>query len=323
MRGTLATALLLVSLSTPVLAQSSQAFDFVALGDMPYSLPDDIEKFDRLIGVVNASKPSFTLHVGDIKSGSTSCADEALKKAYDQLATFEGALVYTPGDNEWTDCHREKAGGFDPMERLAKVRQLAFPNPGKSLGKAPIDVETQAKAMPGFETYVENQRFEKNGVLFVLPHVVGSNNNFDAQNPKAAAEFFERDKANQAWLADSFKRAVDTNAKAIVITIQADLYATLDNEGKIPRGSGFLATLKSIADGAKAFGNRPVLLISGDNHVIQYQQLRGPDLKAIPGAFQLQLFGDDRVYAVRITVDPSKPGVFGFEPIIVPENGIL
>jgi hypothetical protein len=35
-------------------------------------------------------------------------------------------LIYVPGDNEWTDCRRLAAGGFDPVERLQKLRELFF-----------------------------------------------------------------------------------------------------------------------------------------------------------------------------------------------------
>jgi hypothetical protein len=34
-----------------------------------------------------------------------------------------------------------------------------------------------------------------------------------------------------------------------------------------------------------------------------------------------QLFGDPLIHAVRILVDPDMPGVFGFLPLIVAENG--
>ena len=33
---------------------------------------------------------------------------------------FADPLVYTPGDNEWTDCHRANNGGYNPLERLAE-----------------------------------------------------------------------------------------------------------------------------------------------------------------------------------------------------------
>ncbi len=125
------------------------AFSFVALGDMPYNLPGDYVKFDRLIAAINTMKPAFTLHMGDIKSGGTPCSDEVLKKSYDQMQTFAGALIYTIGDNEWTDCHRKAAGSFDPRERLAKVREMFFTTPNKSLGKTPIDVEKSGSGHAG------------------------------------------------------------------------------------------------------------------------------------------------------------------------------
>ena len=34
---------------------------------------------------------------------------------------------YTPGDNEWTDCHRPAAGGYVPTERLARLRAAVLP----------------------------------------------------------------------------------------------------------------------------------------------------------------------------------------------------
>ncbi len=100
----LATAAVLLVTTGPAPAAESvggdKAFSFVALGDMPYNIPGDYQKFDRLIAAVNRMKPSFTLHVGDIKSGSQPCSDEIFQKTLDQFQTFDGALVYTIGDNE-------------------------------------------------------------------------------------------------------------------------------------------------------------------------------------------------------------------------------
>jgi hypothetical protein len=226
-----------------------KAFSFVALGDVPYNVPGDYAKFDRLITAVNAMKPAFTLHMGDTKSGKSPCSDELLKKAYDQLQTFEGALVYTIGDNEWLDCHRKEAGGFDPRERLAKVREMFFATPQKSLGRTPIDVETQARLMPDFAAHVENTRFAKNDVLFLGVHVPGSNNGFEADDPEAAKEFFARDRANVAWINAGFAMAKDSGKsnghfhasgiRPIAIserwdaaTIRVPPYAGCDREGR-------------------------------------------------------------------------------------------
>lgn len=297
------------------------AFSFVALGDMPYNLPEDYTKFDRLIAAVNALKPAFTLHMGDIKSGGIPCSDEVLKKSYDQIQTFEGALVYTIGDNEWLDCHRKAAGGYNPRERLAKLREIFFATPGKSLGKAPLDVESQALLMPEFSTYVENTRFAKNGVMFLTAHVPGSNNGFEAQDPDAAPEFFARDKANVAWINASFAKASADNAKAVVIFVQAEFDESRFPNGAMPRQSGFTNTLDAIEAGAKSFG-KPVLLIHGDEHYFSIAPLRNSKGRPIPGVNKLMVYGDTLVHAVRVVVDPDSSNVFGFIPLIVPENGM-
>ena len=297
------------------------AFSFVALGDMPYNLPDDITKFDRLIAAVNALKPAFTLHMGDIKSGSLPCSDEVLRKSFDQIQTFQGALVYTIGDNEWLDCHRKAAGGYNPRERLAKLREMFFANPAKSLGQSPLDIESQAQLMPEFSAYVENTRFAKNGVMFFTAHVPGSNNGFEAQDLEGVKEFFARDKANIAWINASFAKATADNAKAVVMFVQAEFDESRFQNGAMPRQSGFTNTLDAIEAGAKAFG-KPVLLIHGDEHYFSITPLRNSKGKPISGVNKLMVYGDTLVHAVRIFVDPDGDSVFGFMPLIVPENGM-
>ncbi|MDQ8732212.1 hypothetical protein [Bradyrhizobium sp. LHD-71] len=296
-----------------------RAFSFVALGDMPYKLPGDISKFDRLIAAVNSLKPAFTIHVGDIKAGGTPCTDAELQRALDQIQTFEGPLIYTPGDNEWTDCHRPEAGAFDPRERLAKLRTMFFPEPGRSLGKAPMTVESQAQIMTTYASHVENARFSKNDVHFISVHAVGSNNGFEAQDPAAATEFFARDAANVVWIDDGFRQAQETNAKAIVIFMQAEFDQARFPNGAMPRQSGFARILDAIDRGARAFG-KPVLVINGDEHFIELKPMRNSRGKPIPNVMKLMVYGEDDIHAVRIIVDPDSPGVFGYVPLIVPEN---
>jgi len=93
---------------------------------------------------VTIEKVRAVLHAGDIKNGSSLCSDErflALRTLYD---TFKDPFVYTPGDNEWTDCHRAAAGGYLPTERLAKVRELFFPTPGTTtIGGRALRVASQ------------------------------------------------------------------------------------------------------------------------------------------------------------------------------------
>jgi len=296
------------------------AFSFVALGDVPYNIPGDYAKFDRLIASVNALRPAFTLHMGDIKSSSTACSDEILQKALDQLQSFDGPLVYTIGDNEWLDCHRKSAGGFDPRERLAKLRQMFFATPDKSLGRRPLALENQAALMPEHSAYVENSRFVHNGVVFVAVHVPGSNNGFEAIDPEAVKEFFSRDRANVAWIEAGFAKAVAIDAKAMVIFMQADFDEARLPNGAMPRQSGFVRTLDAIEAGAAAFG-KPLLLVHGDQHFFSVQPLKNSQGQPIPGVNSLMVHGETLVHGVRVTVDPDSAGVFGFVPLLVPENG--
>lgn len=297
---------------------AAQPFTFVAIGDLPYKLPDDYARFERLIGDINRVAPAFTVHVGDIKSGGSPCTDANFQKIKDDFATFAQPLIYTPGDNEWTDCHRERAGGFEPLERLDKVRAMFFERP-ESFGRVKLPLERQSEAMPSFKTYVENQRWTHDGVMFATVHVVGSNNGFE-RNQASVAEYFARDAANLAWIEDTFAKATAANAPAVVLAFQANPY--WQTKPALRGGDdGFRNTLAALAAGAEAF-KKPVLLIQGDDHVLIIDQplldSKGED--PLPNVTRLQVMGDTLVHGVKVLVDPADPGVFGFVPLIVKEN---
>lgn len=293
------------------------AFEFVALGDMPYTLPRDYAKFDALIAAINGVAPAFSLHIGDIKSGSSPCTDEAFQKVFDQFQSFRQPLVYTPGDNEWTDCHREKAGKFDPLERLAKIRGMFFKE-AKSHGAKPLDLTRQSDVDETYKPFVENARWSYGGVMFATVHVVGSNNNLLPKKPMAD-EYFERNAANIAWIRQTFAEAAKRNAPALVIGMQADPQFALKERD----GNGFNDTLAALSEGATTFG-KPVLLVQGDTHELVIDQpLKAADGKTPLQTFtRLQVMGADHVHAVRVLVDPDNPAVFSFQPLMVKENMI-
>ena len=58
------------------------------------------------------------MHVGDFKAQSVPCSDAEFEKIRDLFKSYPTPVVYTPGDNEWTDCH---GVGADPVERLTKL----------------------------------------------------------------------------------------------------------------------------------------------------------------------------------------------------------
>jgi hypothetical protein len=315
---------LLVSAAAAVMlgagAAAAEPFTFVAMGDMPYRLPGDYARYERLIAAINKAQPAFTIHVGDIKSGSSPCSDESFQKIAGYFATHEHPLIYTPGDNEWTDCHRERAGGYDPLERLAKLRSMFFTRP-HSLGQVALPLERQADLMPAHKEMVENSRWSHEGVILATVHAVGSNNGFE-RNEAAADEYFRRDAANIAWIEDTFRKAKEARAPAVIFAFQADpLFQIEPNSVEGHANAGFHAMLQAFSEGAQAFG-RPVLLVHGDGHVfIVDQPLNGTDGKTVlQYVTRLEVMGAEKVHAVRVRVDADDPAVFGFYPLVVREN---
>jgi hypothetical protein len=300
-------------------AAAAEPFTFAALGDMPYGDPAIVNPpFEALIGAINQHQPAFTLHIGDTKSSSTPCTDALLDQQRSYMNSFDAALIYTPGDNEWTDCHRRAAGGFDPLERLAYLRKTYFADPSRSLGKAPIAVESQAVVMADrFAPFVENARFSRDGVHFITLHVVGSNNNFEPRDPAAVAEFFARDAANIAWLEAGFDKAIADAATAVVVAFQADMFEFDFNafgDETFLRHSGFGRFGSALVAKSAEFG-KPVLIVFGDSHVFRVFR---PFPRSAPNVMALEVFGDKDMHAVEVGVDPADPAVFSFKPILNP-----
>lgn len=311
----LAEALLVVGLMlSSTQKAAAERFSFAALGDMPYGDPAvSHPRLEALIGVINAHKPSFVLHVGDIKASSDPCTDSLFETQLRFMGQFEGPLVYTPGDNEWTDCYLEKAGGFDPLERLKMLRRMFFVGP-QSLGRQPIALERQGDLMTEHAGFVENARFSKGGISVVTLHVVGSNNALEPRAREGAAEFFDRDRANLAWLRDSFAKARREGAKAVVIAMQADMFEfDFGHFGKDTHlsHSGFRNVSDALVEEANAFG-RPVLLLYGDSHKFL---VSAPYRKRAPALLALQVFGAEQMHAVEVQVDTEDAAVFSFRPI--------
>src|SRR5262245_34654073 len=148
----------------------SAKFEFALIGDVPYGAGDDV-KLDRIIEEVNKdNKVAWVLHAGDIKNGSSDTSNELVIARFNQYQKFKPAFIYTPGDNEWTDAHRT---GRNPLERLAFLRSIFYPNPGWSTGGNPMKVRTQASEAAWSE-FVENQLWVQSSVVFSMIHVVGS-----------------------------------------------------------------------------------------------------------------------------------------------------
>jgi hypothetical protein len=248
-------------------------FTLAVIGDTPYG-DVKLAEFPSLVSLINADrKVEMVLHAGDIKAGKNSpCTDQYFETIRALFDTFVDPLVYTPGDNEWTDCHvaSKNNGLFTPTERLVAVRKRFFPVAGRTLGQHARHVLSQASD-PANSAYVENTMWARADVVFAALNITGSNNDgadwgtplpADAGNyPSQAQEQTTRARANSAWLNRTFALAREEHARGVVLLFQADMWDTSE-----PTLSGYDALVQQIGTLAANFG-KPVLLLEGDSHV--------------------------------------------------------
>lgn len=199
-------------------ARGHGKFEFALICDVPYGvLPgQDYAPFDVLIREVNDNhKLKWVLHAGDIKSGSTECSDAMFMDRLQRYNQFNRPVVLTPGDYEWTDCHRDAAGQYQPLERLAKLREVFFVDPGVTIGGKPMIVETQA-AITGYEEFPENVRWAEQNVVFAAMHIVGSNNaenDFPGRTEADDDEVVRRTSAALECMNSTFAKAKEINSR--------------------------------------------------------------------------------------------------------------
>jgi hypothetical protein len=295
------------------------AGSFALIGDMPYSVPE-IDTARAIIAEIGRDRSiAFIVHDGDIKSGGEPCTDALLTARRDDFNASRHPFVLVPGDNEWTDCHRRSNGGFDPEERLAKLRELFYAGE-ESLGQRRIPLTRQGAIQPDFAPYRENVRWEFESTLIVGMNLPGSNNNWKMPNDRGGdnREFEARLKANTAWLADAFKLAQEKNLKALMVIIQAnpDFEGGEAEKAKSRPGyrDGYAEFRGQLAAGAKAFG-KPVVIVHGDTHSLQINKPVKDETGAlVPNITRLETYGSPFLGWVKVTVDPANPEIFKLDP---------
>jgi hypothetical protein len=336
---------------------AAERFTFVALGDTAYNPPADYPKYEALIDRINATKPAFSIHVGDTW-GIQDCREPQQRQVLAFFQRYKSAVVYTPGDNEWVDCvdpeaarltlekhgdvaailkvrpdlaafftfdaQYERRFADDGIARLEDIRRVFFSKP-MSLGQKPIAVTRQADVSE-HHAFVENARWEKDGVEFATINVPGSANGFMINDEARAREAIARNRANVDWIRALFADATAKNAKAVVIALQASLFeAERDNDdfsGQRIRGGDegpYYWIAFAIRDLGAKFG-KPVLVINGDFHdFIVDRPFRVSKSEEKPARYdnieRLQVYGAPDLKAARVDVDTDTPWVFTFAPL--------
>ncbi|MGV8951091.1 MAG: hypothetical protein ACOH2M_08300 [Cypionkella sp.] len=319
---------------TAALPAAAERFSMGLWGDMPYAKADDAPHIPALIADMNAANIAFSIYDGDIKDGSSECTDAIYSDAITMFNSLTAPVIYVPGDNEWTDCHRSNNGGYDNLERLDHIRKTMF-DTAETFGATKMTVEHQAA--PG-EKFAENTRYEKDGAMFVGLNVPGSNNNM-VEDDKACtkksvrtpeqcaadnAEYAERDAANIAWMKDSFAKAKTRGDKGVMIVVQGDLGFDIpetedDDESRLANKAGYAAFLDAMIAETEAFDGQ-VVLVHGDTHYFKIDKPLPDATHMLANFTRVQTFGSPNVHWLRVDVDAATPNVFTFVPMIVAAN---
>jgi hypothetical protein len=292
----LASLLAAFCIGAPARAEEG-ALRFAAVGDVPYFAWEEL-RFEQMIEAWNREDLAFVLHVGDIKSGRDPCSDALYTQRRSLFDRSTHPFILLPGDNEWTDCHRQSNGGFDPLERLALLRRVFYPD-NATLGGQPVELRRHSAEFP------ENVRWEQENIVFVGLNVAGSHNGLRA-SPASDAEYERRNAANLEWLASAFEHARLRQARAVMVAFHAN--PRFEAQPGSAAREGYDDLVAALEHEARAFGN-PVAVIHGDTH--QYR-VDHPLLSA-PNVVRMEVLGSPGVGWTRVTVPREGPAVFAFE----------
>ncbi|PSB25798.1 hypothetical protein C7B82_22210 [Stenomitos frigidus ULC18] len=316
-------------------------------GDLPYNDVQAQVGVPNIIADMNSQDLAFTAFDGDWKAGNaiagsvtpTSCSNELYAQSLDYLNALKAPAIFTPGDNDWTDCDRPANGGFNSLERLNYERQLFFSEP-YSFGQRRLKQEVQAAP------YVENRRWTVGKVTYATLNVQGSCNNLCDTAPDAE-EYAARNAANIAWLQETFRVAKARNSVAVMLITQADpgwdnsdstraptrdpktlVENDVDATTKLPIPDGYKDYLVALRNEVIAF-RKPVAYVHGDSHYFRIDKpLLDAQGRRLENFTRVETFGNNAanglndVQWVKVYVNPRSREVFSYQPQIVPGNRV-
>jgi len=313
------------------------AFEFVVLGDTAYT-EETYPRYDALIRKINQSNPTFTIHVGDTL-GFQMCTDDMYDRILGQFAQYTHPVIYTPGDNEWSDCRdlerfqkygwEEEIQGAYRVGRLKLIREKFFGLP-ESLGQKPIPLIRQSD-ITDHAQMVENSYWYHNDVLFATIHVIGSSDGHSPYSVEEAAESIKRRRANWEWIPKLGEIAQSRTTKAIVLAWHATIFdrqatgwSDSDFSGTKIRGQNtgpYFGPAFAVSQLSQKF-DKPILIVHGDDHrfIVDRPFYMSEDEKRLDrlryeNITRLQVFGAPEIRSVKVKVEPDTPWVFSFSPL--------
>ncbi|HET9440811.1 MAG TPA: hypothetical protein VFO52_11595 [Longimicrobiales bacterium] len=289
----------------------AQGYEFAVFGDLPYVHDDAsralyMPRYYRLLEAIGTSSAEFAVHVGDYTTGPF-CGDSVVDLRRNEFRSFGKPLIFVFGDNDWTDCAR---GGFDPLERLTRLRQV-FTEDNLSLGRRQLPLVRQSETAQ-FSKFRENVRWTHGEELYVAFNLPGSSNNWGA-GPEPSAEYVERNAANLAFLREAFAVATRANKRGLAVFIQANPgLNTLPYERTAAMMRGFADFMSELQRLTVAWG-KPVVLFHGDTHYFRIDKpLVDEQGHTIANFTRVESYGHPNYSWVKVSVDPANPQLFSF-----------
>src|SRR5262245_23767731 len=264
-------------------------------GDLPYSDLQAQTGVPNLIADMNRPHLPFRAHDGDLKGGNstpnsvtpTTCADALYMQALGFFNSLRAPAIFTPGDNDWTDCDRPSNGGFSSRERLDHERELFFNTPfslGRRRLRQHVQTEPLCLGVNGFVPCVENRRWTLGGVTYATLNIQGSCNNLCDTAPDPP-EYAARNAANIAWMQATFYAAQTRRSAAIMFITQGNPGWDLSDGTRAPlRDPKTLLQTDGQPDGYHDF-----LVALRDDRLPEADRLRAwrlallPSRQAVPG----------------------------------------
>ena len=263
------------------------------MADTPYSLTDRYCLNEQLrelpvIDPTSAVGPHFVMHLGDIKSGRSSCEEWDYTDVRDIVVNAKNSVSYDPsawfwvvGDNEWIDCPNvaeDVAFGW-----WKKYFVPDHPESESVFGSHPaLNVRRQNNREDNFAFYLNN-------VLFVGVSLIGGS--------VLTADIDDRLEDNRDWVTNNLADFSDT-IKAMVVFGHASLV------GSSSRRSEFGDYFKTLV--ATQYPSLPVLYMYGDGH--SYSKT----VDAESGMLIVRADDGNESRPLRVNVQTGVDGVTGF-----------
>jgi hypothetical protein len=309
-------------------------------GDVPYSDEQVTIGVPNLIADMNAQRLAFSAHNGDLKAGAGECTDVVYTRALAYFNSLRAPAVFTPGDNDWTDCDRTP--GYSSLAQLDKEREMFFDTPftlGKRRLRQRVQSEPLCLGVNGMVPCVENRRWTLGDVTYATLNVQGSCNNRCDVAPDDN-EWAARNEADIAWLQETFFEARARRSSAIMLISQANPGFDQSDPTRAPlRNPRTLAQTDGLPDGFQEFllalraeviaFVKPVAYVHGDSH---YFRIDKPFLdssgRRLENFTRVETFGNNAangnndVQWLKVVVDARSREVFSYQPQIVPGNRV-